>query len=470
MPKFVTGIHIAASSATAVRLRAGLGGPAVDDVRVAAFGSEPPSLAGLAVRRDSVVVASAEPDSVFQRVVEVPFGDKTKARQAAPMVAEESLPLPLERLTVHTHVAGKTVDGSRVFVAASPVERSERRLGLLHDAGLDPKILDAGEAALAAVAVAALPSAAGTVVIDLDPDGCTGVYVGQHGPEKFLGLSGDAGSAELTGELALKLVSLRDSGFIVRGVYLTGPLAASADLAALRESLATIVEVMPQPKKYTFTGSAGTPVWPAWALALGLALGEAASASSPHVNLLTGKLGRDTGEIDWRGRITGAAVAVGVLVALWAASVAIEASYKKKQLDSVNDAIRQLFNANLPGVKNVVDEVTQLKQRAAEQEDRARTLGSLLQKEVGPLRVLKEMSERIPPDIKVEFREFVAEPDRIRIEGETTSFDSIDRIKTRLAEYPWFSSVTVSDAKAGVDQTKVIFRLTIILGQKEAAQ
>lgn len=416
------------------------------------------------------MIVSAEADSVFQRVVAVPFSDKAKAREIAPLMAEESLPLALEKLTIHTHVLEKTAEGARVFVAASPVERTARRIALLHEAGLEPKAVEAELSALAAVASLALASTVGVCAVELDGNSCKGVYIGPHGPEKYFALSAAADSPELPGELSLRLTAQKDSGSPLRAVYLSGPDAAGADLHAWREALGMVVELMPAPKKLGRMPEGDFPAWPAWAIPLGLALGEThANGAAPHVNLLTGQFGGEE-EINWRNRLTTAGVAVAVLVALWAASVGIEAAYKKKQLDSINDSIRKLFTANLPGVKNIVDEVAQLKQRAVEQEERARTLGGLLRKEVDPLRILKEMSERIPPDIKVEFREFVAEPERVRIYGETASFDALDKIKTKLSEYPWFSSVVVSDAKASVDQTKVIFRLTITLGQKEAAQ
>ena len=80
--------------------------------------------------------------------------------------------------------------------------------------------------------------------------------------------------------------------------------------------------------------------------------------------------------------------------------------------------------------------------------------------------ILREISARIPAEIEVEFRDFTVEEGRVRIEGITTSFDAIDKIKADLAEYPRFATVVVSDAKAGVDRNKVLFKLTISLGRE----
>ena len=51
----------------------------------------------------------------------------------------------------------------------------------------------------------------------------------------------------------------------------------------------------------------------------------------------------------------------------------------------------------------------------------------------------------IRPELEVEFRDFHAEEDRVRIEGTTTSFDAIDRFKAQLEDYPRFASITVSE-------------------------
>ena len=85
--------------------------------------------------------------------------------------------------------------------------------------------------------------------------------------------------------------------------------------------------------------------------------------------------------------------------------------------------------------------------------------------QASPLWNLNDISSRLPQDIQVEMRDFQADPGRIRIEGITTSFDAIDRIQAKIQENPRYASVTVSDAKAAVDQKKVIFKLTIQLGK-----
>jgi len=473
MPKTTVGLRFGPSTLSLVSLKAGFKGTVVEQVRSVEFkgGDRLKALTSLNIAHGASLAASLGADAVFQRVVEVPFTDRLRAARSAPLEAEESLPLPLEKLVVHSHILEKRTESSLALVLATPAEKVRQLLESLSEAGLEPEVVSDDHAALATVALSALPSALGIFVLDLEGSSCQAVFMGQNGAEKYYSLSGEAGEVGLLDEIDRLTGALRDEGKALRGVYLTGPDADIPDLAHWRVTLGLPVEVMPYPKKAAGAAPDSAPAWPSWAIPLGLALGANGAGQAQRVNFLAGPFARGGGEaVTLRSRLMVMGSFIAVLIALWAASVGVEAAYKKKQLDSINNSVRQLFSAALPEVKNVVDEVAQLKQRKTEQEERARILGSLLRKEVSPLRVLKEMSDRLPPDLKVEFREFNAEPERIRIEGETTTFDAIDKIQAKLSEYPWFTSITISDAKSAVDQSKVIFRMTLTLGQKDLSQ
>jgi Tfp pilus assembly protein PilN len=66
--------------------------------------------------------------------------------------------------------------------------------------------------------------------------------------------------------------------------------------------------------------------------------------------------------------------------------------------------------------------------------------------------------------VRVIFTEFVLEGDRLRLQGEVPSFDSVDKIKAELQKSPLFIDVTVQDTRMGVDN-KVKFRFEMKLKQ-----
>jgi Tfp pilus assembly protein PilN len=77
---------------------------------------------------------------------------------------------------------------------------------------------------------------------------------------------------------------------------------------------------------------------------------------------------------------------------------------------------------------------------------------------------MKTVTDGIPKEIRVSFSEFNLEGDRLRLQGEAASFETVDMIKAELAKSPLFAEVTVQDTRMGVDN-KVKFRFEIKLKQ-----
>ncbi len=470
MPKTALGLHFAPDRLTLVRLKGGMKGASVSavEVRNASPAEREEALASFSLPREVPLVTSLGSDEIFRRTVSLPFGDRTRVIKAAPFEAEETLPLPLERLTVHTRILSRASDGARAEVLGVASETLRERLSLFERTGSFVKAVDSDANSLALLASLALPDKSNTLLVDLDKDRCQAVFAGKSGVEGAIALS----SNSLDGHLPREILSFtrlsEDNARDFSAVYLTGPDAVLADKKLFSEILGAPVELLPFPGRHASQPPKGSPPWPSYAVALGLALSESLGKTENRADFLSSRARRENREAGLKGRVTALAALLLLSAGFWGASEAVTYANRKTQLDAVNADIKRVFTQAMPGTKTVVDEVAQLKQRIAEDEERARTLGGLLTREISPLRVLKELSSRIPADVKVEFRDFAAEQDRVRIEGETDSFESIDKIKAKLSEYPWFTSVTVSDAKASVDQTKKIFKMTIALAQTEA--
>ncbi|MBE0617569.1 MAG: PilN domain-containing protein, partial [Proteobacteria bacterium] len=193
---------------------------------------------------------------------------------------------------------------------------------------------------------------------------------------------------------------------------------------------------------------------------------EGAGRQASQINLLQGPFAQTQEAGPWKRLAVVAGAYLGLLVALWGVGVWSESAYREAQYDALRARTREVFRQALPKVQNIVSEVDQMSTAVRELEGRAQSLGSLVDRDVSPPRILREISSRIPKDLEVEFRDYAVEEGRVRIEGVTASFDAIDRIKADLSQYPRFASVAVSDAKAGVERDKVIFKLTITLGQE----
>ena len=471
MPKTILGIQLAPTEALAACLKWGWKGAIVDRVIRFELGQTGTDERGTAplfpgMPHADTVVAALPSDEVFQRLVVVPFSDRNKATQAAPLEAEESLPMALEELICHVQPLRRDSRRTLALVAAAPIETVANLLDRLRSGGLDPRIVEVEALALVAVARASLGAGSAALVVDLSPRVRQGVFFSPDGPWSFGVYSSRAGDPSLRSEVSRDISRWKEEGNPIDTVFLSGPEASGQDLAVWRDELGMPVEILPLPRQGLRVESDGGIAWPGWAIPLGPALREGNPRTASQINLLQGPFAPTTGVGPWKSTGVQVGIYLLLLLGLWGAGAWIKVSYEETQYRALGASIRDAFRKALPEVKNVVSEIDQMRARVEELEGRAQSLGSLVDREVTTLRILREVSTRIPKDLEVEFRDLSVEEGRIRVEGVTGSFDAIDRIKAELATFPRFSSVTVSDAKAGVERDKVIFKLAINLGKK----
>lgn len=470
MPRTLLGVVLARGELAAVHLRGGWNGATVTRVEhiVTAPGDEEelgPAVLSANLPRADVTVAGLAGDQAFSRVVELPFTDRAKVARAAPLEAEESLPLPLEQLVYDVQVLGKGELGSQALLAATNSAALSDLLAELADCGLRPQVVDVEALGLAAVVRHAAAGEPWVAALDLGKSLHQALLLGPGGPRAVHALSGASNGAEQFAELRGVLGAWGERFAPPAVLFLSGAAALEQDLDLWNEQLGLPVQLLPLPGNVT-TGEAGAEMpWPAWAIPLGLALKEGYAKEASTINLLKGSLVplRDTGP--WRRTALAAAVYVTLLAALWGAGVWNRVTQKEAQYATLTAAIRTTFERVLPGVRAQL-ELEQMRNQVRELEERAESLGSLVDREVSPLSILREISARVPAELEVEFRDFTVEEGRVRIEGSTTSFDAIDKLKADLVQYPRFANVAVSDAKAGVDRDKVLFKLTITLGKE----
>lgn len=471
MPKTILGIQLTATEALAVYLKGGWKGATVDRVvRVDLPGGDAQTKGVALLDADlphaDTVCTALPADAAFQRIVELPFSERAKIEQAAPLEAEDSLAMPLEEVVCHVHVLERETRRSLALLVAAPQARVAGHLAAARAGDVDPQILDLEPLALAAVCPEVAAGEPWTVVLDVSDHLCQAVVIGPGGPRGFHAFSAAAGDPALLEEVALFLRHWTEQPSGVGRVFLSGAGAMAIDRDLWEERLNHAVAVLPLPAEGVTVGSDGGVPWPTWAIPLGLALREGYSRTASQVNLLQGPFApvRESGP--WKRRAWAAGIYAGCLLLLWAAGVWSESAYRQRQYDALRGAVRQTFHAALPEVTNVVSEVDQMRARVDELENRAASLGSLVDREVSPLRILREISARIPKETEVEFRDITVEEGRVRLEGTTTSFDATEKIRADLAGYPRFRSIPPPDAKTAAEPGKVLFKLTINLGRE----
>jgi general secretion pathway protein L len=73
---------------------------------------------------------------------------------------------------------------------------------------------------------------------------------------------------------------------------------------------------------------------------------------------------------------------------------------------------------------------------------------------------LSDLAKHIPGGVPLTIRELTIEGPAVHLEGETSSFDAIEKIKQAFAANAAFQGVSVTDTRVGAAANQVVFRLT----------
>jgi type II secretory pathway component PulL len=153
-------------------------------------------------------------------------------------------------------------------------------------------------------------------------------------------------------------------------------------------------------------------------------------------------------------------IAGAIAAVLFTVNIAVKFSIVRSGYGKLDAEIKEIYSQTFPDGRPAADPVRQMKDKMNEAKKRFGALSS----GASALDVMKTVTDGIPKEVRVTFSEFVLEGDRLKLQGEASSFESVDKIKAELQKSPLFTDVTVQDTRMGVDN-KVKFRFDIKLKQ-----
>jgi len=383
-------------------------------------------------------IVSSIPGRFFsQRTLTLPFDDRKRIEKALPFEVEDSVPFGLEDVILD-HLAlksgGVTKEAeAQVLCMMLPKALLSRHLDLLAGAGIDPQVIVPSFAGLSAVA-SMMPAAAGSLLL-CGSDLC----YRSNGALKALRSFAAAGP---TGGLRHVLQSLETEhkDKAERAALLIDDEAARA-LLAEAGMVAELVTPELNGKK------ALDPV------SLGITLLD-------DVNFRRGEFAYRVADAGTRRRMR-TLVAAGVVAAvLLIANIGVKFSIVRSGYGKLDAEIKEIYQQTFPDGRPAADPLRQMRDKLNEAKKRFGALGS----GTSALDVMKTVTDGIPKEVRVSFTEFVLEGDRLKLQGEASSFESVDKIRAELQKSPLFTEVTVQDTRMGVDN-KVKFRFEMKLKQ-----
>ena len=135
-----------------------------------------------------------------------------------------------------------------------------------------------------------------------------------------------------------------------------------------------------------------------------------------------------------------------------------EAKYK-----DIKAEIRRVYMETFPEAKNIVDENQQLKSAVDDLRKKVAALGGGAGRGMTSLDLLNIITEKMPKEVPVNIDDLVMDKARIKVQGDTDSFENAERIKREFETISFFKKVEVADAKLAADQKRVKFRIIIDL-------
>jgi general secretion pathway protein L len=384
-------------------------------------------------------IISSVPGHFFsQRIVHFPFSDHRRIEKALPFELEDSVPFPLGDVEIDHLVLEKAEKGSEkkettVLGILLPKSVLRQHLDLLASAGIDPQVIVPSYIGLYFVSKL-IPVEGSAALID-GSDICITSGNTMTACRSFSNTGATAGINHM-----LKALEIESNERVER-VFL---LSADSGLGSALADLGIAVEhVTPELGGKT----TADPV------SLGLALSDGMNFRKDDFSYRQADAG-----LRKRRRTL---IIAGVAAVLFAATdIGVKLYLVQSNYGKLDAEIRGVYREVFPDAKAVADPVRQLRTQLDEAKKKFGVLGT----GNSALDVMKAVTEGIPRELRVSFQEFNLEGDRLKLQGDASSFESVDKMKAELQKAALFSDVAVLDTRMGVDN-KVKFRFEIKLKQ-----
>jgi type IV pilus assembly protein PilM len=528
MPQKIIGLDIGSYSIKAVQLRRTFRGfelTGFHEKKIPREGEIAPSDAvaqALAELLDEghlsgdVVITSIPGHQVSARIIKLPFSDRKRLDQVIPFEVEGYTPFNIEEMVVSYHIVN--VEEGEAHILALLVKKDVLRdhLEALERVDISPKIVDLDALALYSISSLMLKDIEGPFSLADIGASKTSICIvdgGHVSMIRSLPIGGEAITEAIQREFhlsreeaeqskALHGIMVEDQGESeeerrfsrciessispllremkqtfhsyqadhhegVRRIFLSGGTSALRNLIPyLSRALGVEAEplnVLEAPFNKLPTGSVPYGLVPH---GLGLGLRAVGNGSFSQANFRKDEFAFRSEIREIKGKFLSAGILLLAILVLVCSNFYLKLNMKQNHYKDLNAEIRTVFTSTLPEIKNIVNEVQQMRSKIQEVKT-----GSLLFSEVGEegmsiLDLMREIILQIPADVTVDVKDLAIDRGRVAITGETDSFESVDKIRTGLQKFTGFKGVGLTHAKVGTKGDTVEFKFSISMGKE----
>jgi len=389
-------------------------------------------LADVARRRPDIVLTALPAALVTHRLLALPFRQPRRIARTAPLELLGQIPVDAS--------GARLEDDDDLVVACAPVETTGAGSLVLaaavRRADLDAHLARFADAGLHAVRVELAPLPAWSLVAEDDAalvlaDGERSALTLRHGGRlaalRALGTSA-RDPARFGAEVRWSLAAAGGTDRII----VAGADATTALRAAIAEA----------------TGARVAPLADDDLAACAIAAGLVTTGDGRGRLALAGPRPEQAGS--WRRAAVLAALAIGL--------GAVDAGLAHRELARRDAALTRAIAADaaaaLPGTP-IRAPAAQVEAAAAAARRRDTRLGG----RASVLELLREVSDRVPPTVRLDLDELSVDGSTVLLHGRTDGFDAVDALRAALAASPALADVTADETRTAVDGRRVEFRL-----------
>ena len=452
MPKYLVGLEVNTDSIGAVQIFNSLKGPEV--IKIAFREVEDPEdihqeLEDFFITEDlnrETLITCIPTSLAIVRQIPLPFHNLKKLRKIIKYQIDPHVPDPIDN-TIVDFISSEALE--EILTFGIPKKNISEHLEALSRANLEPEVVSLDDIALFYLYVHNHIRGSGQPVSVINLGKREKVV--QVIFEKRLDFirvlqNGTGGVEDLIN--TFNLYHLKNPDHPLREVLLTGHLEDDTDVA---EDLSTRLDIevsrwRPFDEIRHLLGDIETDLQSRLSVPLGLAIGPR-SQSSKVFDLRKEEFSVKT-TMNLKRMLTFTLAAILFLVGVFTFNVFQKLYIKEERHKKLKENMRVLIHDAFPDMKNIIKgrELAQMDQKIAEEREKYRWLEDIIGggKVLDPLLVVSKIVSELP-DAKID--NLSIEKGKIRMDGQISSFEMVDRLEKRLAGTDFFKDIKLVGAK-----------------------
>lgn len=458
---------------------------------------------------DGEIVTALPCQDVFVRTLSFPFRDEAKLAQVVPFELENMIPMALEDVAVGSMVLPvrntpevlKRPKGSDVLVTAAPRDKIDEHLRFLASADLNPSAINVDGMALFSVTQflkgEGSPVPGDIAIIDVGASKTTLCLVQDGRPVMLRTVLW--GGNQLTQALAVRQACSFAEAERQKRTMAVREVDAWLEplLKELRVSLHAYESSAQQRLTHCWVSGGGSklrelsayvgqqlglqPVGPrqgfgascprAFSIAFGLAIHPKIVRPRWKNRAIGSDLALDFKASSDRAEAAGEVTRKDKKLAIWGAVIlgllaltdlSTRVWLKDQTVKDLKRGLQMQYEQSFGPGAGPGEELDQARYRLAQVEKGLAVVDS---SRSGMLSTLSQLVKQLPPGVALKVRELTIDGTSVHLEGETTSFDSVDKIKQAFVASPAFQDAAMTETRVGAVPNQVVFRLTYTVQQ-----